>query len=71
MGLRVKLDTTMNIIVSCCILHNIAVDQNYVIDEHELAIDMDQPELIQRAPPNIVNENTSMRASLLVTHFNH
>lgn len=67
MGLRVKLETTMSIIVSCCILHNIAIDNNDNIDD-EFDEDCNLPEVNEANVQNS-SENTYVRTALLLSHF--
>ncbi|XP_050518088.1 putative nuclease HARBI1 [Diabrotica virgifera virgifera] len=67
MGLQVNLDTAMNIVVACAVLHNIALNYNDNIEDMidiEAAIPEEMHEIAGR------NENATVRSSLVATHFN-
>lgn len=70
MGLRVKLATTMNIIVSCVVLHNIALSHNDVLQDLPVIELPAETEVSVELQPNGENENFSVRSALLITHFN-
>lgn len=69
LGLRLKLETTQAVIVACCVLHNIACDNN----------DLDPPELLDLFLPeneniNIIEEvieEGNARQQLVVDYFAH
>uniref|UniRef100_A0A2S2NS44 Putative nuclease HARBI1 n=1 Tax=Schizaphis graminum TaxID=13262 RepID=A0A2S2NS44_SCHGA len=69
LGLRLKLQTTQAVIVACCVLHNIACDNN----------DLDPPELLDLFLPeneniNIIEEvieEGNARQQLVVDYFGH
>lgn len=72
MGLRVKLDTAMNVIVACAILHNIAISHNDLTDnlpEIPTLEDVEIPTLQPYEVSSQRNENFSVRSALLMTHF--
>lgn len=69
MGLRVKLPTSMNIIVACCVLHNLALNHNdHIEDATNSSLELDEQE--DTGPNSVINENTSVRSSILLTYFN-
>lgn len=73
MGLRVKLDTVMNIIVACAILHNLAISHNDIMDDLPETATLEYVEVptdtshVEGSSQR--NENFSVRSALLITHF--
>lgn len=69
MGLRVKLDTAMHIVVACSVLHNIALSHNDVVEDlPDIEVPTEVDAVLAQAGGS--NENVSVRSALLITHFN-
>lgn len=64
----VKLETSMSILVGRAVLHNIAINNNDIIEEMD--DNMDEPDAGASHNAGGTNENTSVRSALLLTHFN-
>jgi hypothetical protein len=68
-GLRSKMQTTLTIIVACCVLHNIAILAND--DEPPVDPEVVVPPQVEVEPGDIRNnnENTAVRTALIRAHF--
>lgn len=64
------METTLSIIVACCVLHNLAIqgnDDQPPIDP-EVAVPQ-QVEVEENGHDRGLNENTAVRTALIRTHF--
>lgn len=68
MGLRVKLETTLHIIIATAILHNIAISMNDNIPDDHVENEMDQNWINYEEPRHQANE---IRRQLIDNYFSN
>lgn len=68
-GMRLKLNTTIKVIVACGVLHNICKEQNDIIEDeiYEIQHDVENNVIMQQENHN--NENFAVRNALIATLF--
>lgn len=63
LGIRLKMNTTVAVIVACAVLHNIAVEQHEEIDDNIIDLDEVPVDNVAR------NENTAVRRAVVNNYF--
>lgn len=73
LGLRLKMDTNLAVIVACCVLHNMAIllkDENPPVDE-ELQIPGDTFDAVPFAHIVYLQDNTAARTAIINAVFTY
>lgn len=68
LGLRTSVDTTLTIIVACCVLHNLAINMNDEVPDQEIDYDV-EIEPFEAANYEGHNNNFAVRNALLINNF--
>lgn len=69
LGIRVKLQTVMTIVVATAVLHNIAIDMNEVLPDEWFDVHADVEDVVQENNANNANRGRHVRMLLINEHF--